>query len=58
MHCPHLKSFDTEMCVSNDYAIIPSQQHRDNFCKADSHWACPIKSKFVELADAFSYSII
>ena len=57
MHCPHLKKFETHMCVSADSAIIPSRKHREEFCTTNSHWACPLKKRFSEVAAAFSYSI-
>jgi cyclopropane fatty-acyl-phospholipid synthase-like methyltransferase len=57
MHCPFLKKFDTHMCVTADSSIIPSQRHREQYCQTSSHWACPLKERFSEVAAAFSYSI-
>lgn len=57
MRCPHLMSFDKEMCVTAETAIIPSGLHRANFCIGGSHWACPIKASFTDIAHEFSYSI-
>ncbi len=57
MHCPHLKKFDTHMCVTAENAIIPSRKHRDEFCTTSSYWACPFRRRFAEVAAVFSYSI-
>ena len=57
MTCPHFKKFETHMCVSNDYSVIPSRKHAEEFCTKDSHWACPMIKRFSELAEAFSYGI-
>lgn len=57
MKCPHLERFEKDMCISSEVAIIPSQKHVENFCNTDSHWACPMKRKFLEIADTFAYSL-
>ena len=57
MNCPHLKKYENEMCVSDEMSIIPSLKHMENFCMTSSHWACPIKRSFSEIADTFSYSL-
>jgi len=57
MTCPHLKTYETELCVTDGKSYIPSSHQLGNYCKSGNRESCPLFIALRNNIPLFSYRV-